>query len=269
MWPAVAVGAGAAAVALYGAQVPTAQLYGPTIHRFPGARGRLALTFDDGPNPRETPRLLDMLDEFDAKATFFLIGRWAAREPELVREIVARGHAIGNHTYTHPTMPLHGAAMLRDDLARCRWAVERAGGTFSRIGGAMLMRPPYGRRRPGTLRLLSAEGYVPVTWSVTAYDWRSWETAERISRRCVRARDGDLILLHDGCDRDPEHDRSRSLVAARAALEHHTERGARFVTVPELANGPYPSPHVDGHTGRRARDRPGQSRRVALTNGYI
>jgi peptidoglycan/xylan/chitin deacetylase (PgdA/CDA1 family) len=236
MRTAIALGAGAAAVALYGAQVPTAQLYGPTIARFPAARGRLALTFDDGPNPHETPRLLDLLDAYDAKATFFLIGRWAAREPGLVREIADRGHAIGNHTYTHPTMPLHSAGMLRDDLARCRVVVERTGAAFSRVGGAMLMRPPYGRRRPGTLRVLAEEGYVPVTWSVTGYDWRSWETSGRIARRCRHARDGDLILLHDGSDRDPRHDRSRSLAAARAALEHHTARGARFVTVPELAS---------------------------------
>jgi peptidoglycan/xylan/chitin deacetylase (PgdA/CDA1 family) len=163
MRAALALGAGAAAVALYGAQVPTAQLYGPTIHRFPGARGRLALMFDDGPNPRETPRLLDLLDAYDAKATFLLIGRWARREPALVQEIAERGHAIGNHTYTHPTMPVHGAGMLRDDLARCRDAVELAGATFSQVAGAMLMRPPYGRRRPGTLRVLAEEGYVPVT----------------------------------------------------------------------------------------------------------
>jgi peptidoglycan-N-acetylglucosamine deacetylase len=229
------LGAGAAAVALYGAQVPTAQLFGRTIHRYPGARGKLALTFDDGPNPRETPHLLDMLDDFGAKATFFLIGKWAGQEPALVREIADRGHAIGNHTYTHPTMPLHGAGMIREELARCRGAVEDAGVTFSEVGSRMLMRPPYGRRRPGTLRVLAEEGYVPVTWSVTAYDWRSWETAARIGRRCLRARDGDVILLHDGSDRDPRHDRSRSLAAARAALEHHTARGARFVTVPELA----------------------------------
>jgi peptidoglycan/xylan/chitin deacetylase (PgdA/CDA1 family) len=206
MRPALLLGAGAAGVAFYGAQVPTAQLFGPTIHRYRGAHGRLALTFDDGPNPRMTPRLLELLDAFDAKATFFLIGKWAAREPALVREIAERGHALGNHTYSHPTMPLHGARLVREDLARCRGAVELAGVTFSRVGGRMLMRPPYGRRRPGTLRVLAEEGYVPVTWSVTAYDWRGWETGAR-----------------------------RSVAAARAALEHHTARGARFVTVPDLA----------------------------------
>jgi peptidoglycan-N-acetylglucosamine deacetylase len=226
-------GAGVSAVAVYGAQVPTAQLFGPTVCRFPG--GGLALTFDDGPNPRETPRLLDLLDAYDAKATFFLIGRWALREPALVREIAARGHALGNHTYSHPTMPLHGAGAIRSELARCRDAVERAGVRFSEVGGRMPMLPPYGRRRPATLRVLAEEGYVPVTWSVTGYDWRRWEPAGRIARRCVHARDGDLILLHDGSDRNPAEDRSRSLAAARAALEHHSARGLRFVTVPELA----------------------------------
>ena len=97
------------------------------------------------------------------------------------------------------------------------------------------MRPPFGRRRPGTLRVLRSEGYLPVTWSVTGYDWRPREPAERIAARCRRARDGDLILLHDGSHLEPAADRGRSIAATRAALEHHAERGARFVTVPELA----------------------------------
>jgi peptidoglycan/xylan/chitin deacetylase (PgdA/CDA1 family) len=232
--PALAA-AGAAGVALYGAQYPTAQLYGPTVCRFPAAKGRLALTYDDGPNPEYTPRLLDLLDSYDAKATFFLIGRWAAREPGLVREVVARGHAIGDHTFTHPTMPLHGAPRIRDELARCRDAIESAGVELSTLGGAALMRPPFGRRRPGTLRVMREQGYVPVTWSVTGYDWRRREPAERIGARCVKARDGDVILLHDGSHLEPAGDRSRSLEATRIALEHHSARGTRFVTVPQLA----------------------------------
>jgi peptidoglycan/xylan/chitin deacetylase (PgdA/CDA1 family) len=227
--------AGVAGIALYGAQVPTAQLFGPVVCRFPAAKGALALTYDDGPNPVHTPRLLDLLDTYEAKATFFLIGRWAAREPGLVRELAARGHAIGNHTTTHPTLPLHRAATIRDELRRCRDAIESAGVELATLGGAALMRPPFGRRRPGTLRTIRDEGYVPVTWSVTGYDWRRRETASRIGRRCAKARDGDLILLHDGTHLEPAGDRARSLAATRIALEHHTGRGARFVTVPQLA----------------------------------
>jgi peptidoglycan-N-acetylglucosamine deacetylase len=227
--------AGAAGAAFYGAQVPTAKLFGRVFCRAPEATGRLALSYDDGPNPGETPALLELLAEYDARATFFLIGRWAEREPGLVRELAAAGHALGNHTYSHPTMPLLGAAAVREELERCRGAVEAAGASFSTLNGGALMRPPYGRRRPGTLRVLRQEGYAPVTWSVTGYDWRPHEPAERIAHRCVRARDGDVILLHDGSDREPRADRSRSLAATRAALEHHSARGARFVTIPELA----------------------------------
>jgi peptidoglycan/xylan/chitin deacetylase (PgdA/CDA1 family) len=226
--------AAAAGVAVFEGQYPTAQLYGETIHRRRGAAKMLALTYDDGPNPQQTPRLLELLARHDAKATFFLIGAWARREPALIREIVSAGHAIGNHTFTHPSMPAHGAGRIREELYRCREAVEESGERFSTIDGAALMRPPYGRRRPGTLRTMRAEGYVPVTWSVTGYDWRSHTTAQRITRRCLRAKDGDIILLHDGSHTEPAADRSKSIVTTENILEHFAADGVRFVTVPEL-----------------------------------
>lgn len=234
-----ALAAGATAVAATGAavyqgQYPTAQRYGATVHREPAAGRRLALTYDDGPNPEETPRLLELLARHGATATFFLIGKWAEREPALIREIVAAGHAIGNHTFTHPTMPAHGADRIRDELRRCREAVEASGEQFSTVDGAAMMRPPYGRRRPGTLRTLREEGYVPVTWSITGYDWRAHTTAKRITRRCLRAQEGDIILLHDGADTEPAADRSRSIASTEALLEHFGAEGYGFVAVPEL-----------------------------------
>ena len=134
--------AAAAGIAIFLGQYPTMQVYGKTIHRERAAGRRLALTFDDGPNPEQTPRLLELLARHDAKATFFLIGEWAEREPGLIRELAAAGHAIGNHTYTHPTMPAHGAKRIREELRRCREAVEASGETFSTVDGAALMRPP-------------------------------------------------------------------------------------------------------------------------------
>jgi peptidoglycan/xylan/chitin deacetylase (PgdA/CDA1 family) len=119
---AAAAGAGAAAAAvgtaIFLGQYPTMQVYGKTIHREPGAGRRIAMTFDDGPNPKYTPGLLELLARHDAKATFFLIGEWAEREPALIREIVAAGHAIGNHTNTHVTMPAHPAKRIREELRR-------------------------------------------------------------------------------------------------------------------------------------------------------
>ena len=229
-----ALAVAAAGTAVFQGQYPTAQLYGATIHRERGAGKKLALTFDDGPNPEQTPRLLELFARHGVKATFFLIGEWAAREPALIRETVAAGHAIGNHTYTHPTMPAHGAERIREELRRCREAVEASGETFSTVDGAMLMRPPYGRRRPGTLRTMRAEGYVPVTWSITGYDWRAHTTARAITRRTKRAKEGDIILLHDGSNTEPAADRSKSVKTVEALLEHFLPQGYTFVTVPEL-----------------------------------
>ncbi len=221
-------------VAIYEGLYPTAQRYGATVHRERGAGRRLALTFDDGPNPTYTPVLLELLARYRAKATFFLIGEWAEREPELVRATVAAGHAIGNHTYSHLTMPAHRARRVREELRRCRDAVAASGERFSTIDGAALMRPPYGRRRPETLRTMRAEGYVPVMWSITGFDWRAHTTSRRIARRGLRAKDGDIILLHDGSDLEPAADRRRTIAGTEAILEHFAPRGFAFVTVPDL-----------------------------------
>jgi peptidoglycan/xylan/chitin deacetylase (PgdA/CDA1 family) len=225
-----------AGFAYYHAQVPTSQLYGATICREPSAGKRIALTYDDGPNPEQTPRLMALLERFNAHATFFLIGRWAEREPGLIRELHAAGHAVGNHTFTHPSMYLLTSGGVREELARCREAVEASGVRFSEVDGQALMRPPYGRRRPGTLRTMREEGYVPVTWSITCYDWRkpSWWSEKQIARKALKAGDGDVILLHDGSHLDPAHDRSRSIDATQEALEHFTAQGYSFVTVPDL-----------------------------------
>ena len=226
--------AGAAGFAWYHGQVPTSQLYGNTICRVPDAGQMIALTYDDGPNPRHTEEMMEVLERHGAKGTFFLVGCWAEREPGLVRELVDRGHAIGNHTFNHPTMPLCSAATIRDELRRCREAIEAAGRSFSEIDGAALMRPPYGRRRPGTLRTMREQGYVPVLWSITCFDWRSRETAESIGKRALKARGGDIVLLHDGDHKVPAGDRAASVAATEQTLERLGSEGYRFGTVPDL-----------------------------------
>ena len=233
-WGAVGVAGGAAGFAWYHGQVPTSQLYGHTICRVPGAERMIALTYDDGPNPRHTERLMEILDRHGAKATFLLIGRWAEREPDLVRSLDREGHALGNHTWSHPTMPLRSAAAIREEMRRCREAVEGAGVSFATVDGEELMRPPYGRRRPGTMRAVREAGYVPLLWSITCFDWRRTATVDKLVRRGCRARDGDVILLHDGADTAPDADRSTSVAATDEILRRLTDQGYRFVTVPEL-----------------------------------
>ena len=107
-----------------------------------GAGSLLALTFDDGPHPTWTPRLLDVLDRHQVEATFFVIGANARRHPDVLREIASRGHAVGNHTDTHLRMPLHGARTIRDELCRTTDAIEAVGVEPASAGGHRLMRPP-------------------------------------------------------------------------------------------------------------------------------
>ncbi|MGI8462555.1 MAG: polysaccharide deacetylase family protein [Solirubrobacterales bacterium] len=226
--------AAAGGFAYYHAQVPTSQLYGKTICRNPAAGKAIALTYDDGPNPHWTPRLMEILARHDARATFFSIGKWAAREPGLLRELHAAGHAIGNHTYTHPTMYMKTASQIRDELRRCREAVEASGVTFSEVDGLSLMRPPFGRRRPGTLRTMREEGYQSVTWSITCWDWRDAASKESILKHALKSGKGDVILMHDGGQFSPTADRNASIHATEVTLEHFAAQGYRFITIPEL-----------------------------------
>jgi peptidoglycan/xylan/chitin deacetylase (PgdA/CDA1 family) len=219
---------------VFGGRWPTSQLFGPVVARGPADGDRVALTFDDGPNPAWTPALLDLLAAIDVRATFFVIGKWAEREPRLLRELVEAGHALGNHTYSHPTLPKLRAGAVAHELARCRAAVEAARVEFSRVGGRMLMRPPYGRRRPGTIRAIRAQGYLPVTWSVSGRDWLEGETPDSIASRCLAAAAGDVVLLHDGRRTEPPIHRGATVAATGLVVQGLAQRGLEPVTLPEL-----------------------------------
>ncbi len=237
-WPLAAgsVAGAAAGWAFYNGQAPRPQGFGRTFIGTPGRGKLLALTYDDGPNTAWTPALLELLARHDVRATFFSIGHYAREQPALLRDVAAAGHAIGNHTYSHVTMPLHTDAKIRQELRLTTEAIEDAGVEMARVQGRRLMRPPYGRRRPGTLRVLREEGYVPIVWSVTLWDWSKGVTTEKIMRKAERQiRGGDVILLHDGCNEGMGWDRSHSVQATALILEQWKEQaGFEFVTIPEM-----------------------------------
>jgi len=118
------IAAGVAAMTAYGAAHPRAQLFGHTTFQTNSAR-KLAITFDDGPNPALTPQLLELLAKYNANATFFLVGKYVRESPALVKEIAARGHLIGNHTETHPHLVFCGREETRCELQSCSQAIAQ------------------------------------------------------------------------------------------------------------------------------------------------
>ena len=204
----------AAAVLAWGAYHPASRLFGPALCRT-ASPNTIALTFDDGPNPAITPRLLGLLDRHEVHATFFLIGRWARACPAIVRDIAADGHAIGNHTETHPNLLFLSRPRIVTELTRCQQSIADITGT-----PPSLLRPPYGARGPQLRRALGAAGLTHVvTWTTMGRDW-STEGKRRLVGRLARVRGGEIIVLHDGCHRALDADR----LATIRALEHWLPR---------------------------------------------
>jgi peptidoglycan-N-acetylglucosamine deacetylase len=230
----------AAGVAAWGAIYPGSQLFGPTLRRTK-APGSIALTFDDGPNPGVTPALLDLLERHSAHATFFVIGRFARACPELVREIAARGPAIGNHTDSPLSLAWRAPGSIAGELARCQEAVAAA--TQSRP--PVWMRPPYGFRGPQLRGAVRRAGLAGVAmWSLTCYDWKP-QPPTRLIARLARlrggknaaagaARGGDIVLLHDGDHRALGGDRAHVVTALEYWLPRWRDQGLEFVTIDQV-----------------------------------
>jgi peptidoglycan/xylan/chitin deacetylase (PgdA/CDA1 family) len=233
LWPFITVlSAGAASYAGYATMAPQSQLYGRTLTHGPNT-DQIALTFDDGPNDPHTLRLLDVLARYGAKATFFLIGKYVRRRPDIARAIAVAGHEIGNHTYSHPNLILVSAARLRRELEDCNKALADELGPRP-----ALFRPPFGGRRPNVLRTARALGLQPVMWSITGYDWNA-PSADHIVGKVtpgLKSRRAEIVLLHDGGHLGFGADRSHTVEATRRLLEMYP--GRSFVSVPQLAKQP-------------------------------
>jgi peptidoglycan/xylan/chitin deacetylase (PgdA/CDA1 family) len=214
----------------YAAMWPTSQLFGRTLTA-PRRPGELALTFDDGPNPACTPRLLDILASHDAHATFFMLGSFAQQQPDLVRRILAAGHLIGNHSWSHPNLALTPARLVDEELTRTRETLQQIAGAPIRY-----FRPPFGGRRPYVLKAARRLGMVPVTWNAMTNDWAeplADATAGRLIRmidRLERQGSASNIVLHDGNHRQLNADRKASVSAAEKLLARY-KATHRFVTL--------------------------------------
>lgn len=196
LWPAVAAGLFANHVLLATATLtPRSQWAGPNLVRLPpNARDELALTFDDGPDPAVTPRVLDLLDRAGARATFFCIGRRAAAHPDLVAEIARRGHRVENHTWSHPNLfACYLSPALRREIEKTQDVLERASGRRPR-----LFRPPAGFRNPLLDLELHRAGLRLVSWTRRGFDAVEKDPATIARRLLTGLAAGDILLLHDG-----------------------------------------------------------------------
>jgi peptidoglycan-N-acetylglucosamine deacetylase len=223
-----ATAAGAVAAG-YQSMAPTGQWYGRTFTGLARGAQQIALTYDDGPNDAHTLPLLETLAKHDVHATFFLIGRYVRQRPDLAREIASAGHIIGNHTFTHPLLIFKSEKETRKELASCRAALEDAIGQPSN-----LFRPPFGGRRPATLRIARELDLEPVMWNVTGYDWNA-PPAEVIEKKVAsQIRGGDVILLHDGGHKQMGTDRSQTVLATEHLITLYKSEGYEFVTIPRM-----------------------------------
>lgn len=182
----------------------------------------IALTFDDGPHPQNTPRLLDILKQRNVKATFYVVGTNVKRYPEIMRRIVAEGHEIGNHTVNHPNLSKMSDAGVRQELSATHDAVLAATGVPPRT-----LRPPYGAITAAQKSWIRRDfGYPSILWSVDPEDWKKPGSATVTSRLVSGASPGGILLVHDI--------HAPTVDAIPATIDQLLARGFQFVTVTQL-----------------------------------
>jgi peptidoglycan/xylan/chitin deacetylase (PgdA/CDA1 family) len=195
-----------------------------------GDRRGVGLTFDDGPHPLHTPQVLEILDRFQAKATFFVIGRHLQEHGALVAAASEAGHVIGNHTYHHfRTMNFFPSERIREEILACQNEVEKWAGYKPRF-----YRQPTGFRNPRIFGILKELQISMVGWQVRAFDTQR-QNPEVIARRILqKVQPGGVILLHDGSDSASNEDRTATLQALPEILAGLRDRGMEFLTLAEL-----------------------------------
>lgn len=211
---------------------PASALLYPTLVRGRGNLPQVALTFDDGPDPEITPAVLDILAEYQARATFFVIGRYLDRYPALGERLHREGHELGNHSWQHsPFQNFYSASGHGVEIDRCAQLIKSV--THSRQ--EPLYRPPVGLKSPAMARAAHKRKLKVVAWSIHSRDTMTRDAHAVAGGVSRRSQPGDIVLLHDGHDREQRH-RPLILQALPLLLQGLRERGLSSVTVSELSS---------------------------------
>ncbi len=210
---------------------PNSQFLLPSVTRGSRDSTQVALTFDDGPDPTYTPAIAALLKRHGARATFFCIGRYIDAHPEVAQQLLADGHELGNHSYSHSRLlNFRTAGPMRAEIANGAAALARVGGPTN-----PLYRPPVGLKNPALARIVPADNLTVVLWSLHSREaWRRDATILSTAV-CKRIKPGDIVLFHDGCDR-PGVNRQATVEAVEQVLNELDRRGLQCVTVSELMN---------------------------------
>jgi len=219
---------GAIGAAAHGAFYRNSPIFGPVLGRLPTTEKVVALTFDDGPNPDATPRILDALAARKVRATFFILGSNAERWPELVLRIAHEGHQIGNHGYFHRKHHFQGPFFVRRDVRLGLRAIRRTGAPSPRF-----FRAPHGFRSPWTTYIAGSFGERTVGWALGVWDSDLPGVNEIFKRTVDGVRPGSIVLLHDGDGYNPDGDRTQTAEALPRIIDELRKRGYEFTTLPQ------------------------------------
>ena len=168
------------------------------IYRVESNKKQVAISFDAACGNEETPQLLDILDEYKVKATFFLVGDWVNQFPEDVKAIAAKGHDIGNHSNTHPHMPQLSDDMASAEITACNEKIEQLTGH-----APTLFRPPYGDYNNMVVNTVKSMGMYCVQWDVDSLDWKDPSPEQMTKTVLNKVQDGSIVLMHNGAKNTP------------------------------------------------------------------
>lgn len=204
-------------------------LFGDAFYKVQTAEKVVALTFDDGPDPRYSEQIGQILTAAGAKGTFFVMGQHAAQHPEIVQTLMAQGHEIGNHTWSHPSLKLKSPQMIREELESTDQLIRDLGYT-----APIPFRAPYGHSWFALPHVLKQRQQANALWTVQMNDWKPEQPDVMMSLLAPKFDNGAIILMHDGDGESEGADRRNTVTLVQMIVDKYAAAGYQFVTVSEL-----------------------------------